>query len=278
MKTLITGAEGQLGRSFRGILPKDSLVALNHTDLEITDLEQVRAAIKRHKPDLVINAAAYNQVDLAETETDLAFQVNAEGPKNLSVVSAEEKATFVHVSTDYVFDGTKKSPYVETDEPKPLSAYGRSKLKGEETTLQNNPQSFVVRTSWVYHEIGGYFLKMMHDKRNDPNLRIVSDQFSAPTYAPHLAKAILEMVKTKNYGVYHLAGSGETSRYGMLKEFFELLGIGINFKPVSKEEFNEVAARPTYSVLGTNQNPRIVLPPWQEGMRIFAENMKKVLS
>jgi dTDP-4-dehydrorhamnose reductase len=277
VKILLTGAGGQLGRSLPAVLAEHDVVALTHGDLPIDDLAAVRAAVSAHRPALVLNAAAYNQVDAAESDPEAAYRGNALGPRNLALASAEVGAAVVHVSTDYVFDGRGSRPYHEFDQPAPRSAYGASKLAGEVAVRDLNPRHYVVRTAWVYHEEGANFPRTMLRLAQGPDpIRVVSDQIGSPTYAPHLAAAIARLLATGAFGTYHIAGSGQTSWHELTRTLFEGMGIAKPVTAVTSEEFKRPAERPKFSALTTLQQPRIELPPWREGLAEFCERVRRV--
>ena len=279
MKTLIAGAGGQLGTALTTILG-DRCLPLDRAALDITNRAQIGAAITAHRPDLVINAAAYNFVDKAESEPAAAFAVNETGPRLLAEATAAAGIPFVHVSTDYVFDGRLGRPYKEEDATNPLSQYGKSKLAGEVAARGANPKTYIVRTAWVYHDTGRNFFRLMLGLSEKGKVRVVSDQRSSPTYAPHLAEAILKMAASGAYGTYHLAGSGTgASRFEQLAEFYRLIGQASEVEPVSMSAFPQPAPRPQYTVLETGRTPRFVLPHWRDGVaefaRVFIRNGRK---
>ena len=270
MRILVTGAAGQLGRSLAAPLARHDVTAYARAELDITDLGAVRAAIAAVKPDVVINAAAYNRVDDAEADATDAYRGNALAPRNLALATAERGVPVVHVSTDYVFDGRGTRPYHEYDAPNPQSAYGRSKLAGEIAVREVNPKHYVVRTAWVYHEQGANFPRTMLSLASRPEVRVVDDQVGCPTYAPHLAQAIARLLETDSFGTYHFAGAGSVTWYGLTCRLFALRGITTPVVPVTTEEFPRPAPRPRYSVLTTLQEPRIVLPPWEDALEEFS--------
>jgi len=275
MKILLAGAGGQLGTALQACLPADSVAAFAHGQLDIADLDAVRRAVAAVVPDVVVNAAAYNKVDAAETESDAAFRGNAVGPRNLALAAAERGCAVLHVSTDYVFDGRGSRPYHEYDRTGPRSAYGRSKLAGEEAVRALNPRHYVVRTAWVYHHThAANFPRTMLRLAEKGGVRVVSDQFGSPTYAPHLARAIARLLETGAFGTWHFAGAGEASWFELTRELFAQLGVGASVTPVSTAEFPRPAERPRYSVLATIQEPRIVLPDWREGVAEFASAIR----
>lgn len=275
MKILLTGAAGQLGRSLQKTLGAHDLAAYPRGRLDIADLHSVRAALAAETPDLVLNAAAYNRVDDAESDSEPAYRSNALGPRNLALASHEAGAAVLHVSTDYVFEGDGARPYHEYDATGPRSAYGASKLAGELAIREHNPRHYVVRTAWVYHEEGGNFPRTMLSLQNRDEVRVVNDQTGSPTYAPHLADAITRLIDTDAYGTYHFAGSGQATWYDLTRELYRRMGIDTAVVPVATDEFPRPAPRPRYSVLTTIQEPRIVLPPWEEGLAAFCTRLDK---
>ncbi len=277
MKVLVAGGGGQLGRSLPAALKGHAVTALSHAELDITNAEAVEKAFRESVPELVINAAAYNQVDKAESEPAAAFAVNAQGPKNLAVAAAKRSIPIVHVSTDYVFDGTKGRPYDENDKPNPLSVYAQSKWQGEEEVRSANPRHFVVRTAWVYHPVGNNFPNAMLSLSKTQEVKVVKDQVSSPTYAPYLATSIAALAQSRDYGTYHLAGSGGASRFEWIQAVFEALGVKAALHPVLLEQFPAAAARPKYTVLASVKTPPVALPPWRQGVREFAKGVKSHL-
>jgi dTDP-4-dehydrorhamnose reductase len=269
MNVLVTGALGQLGRALGGALAAHQVVALPRAELDIADLDAVREVVRMHRPDLLVNAAAYNRVDEAEADDTAAYRGNALGPRNLALATAEIGVPLLHVSSDYVFDGRATRPYHEFDRPDPQSAYGRSKLAGELAVREINPRHYVVRTAWVYDAQGSNFPRTMLSLAERPEVRVVDDQTGSPTYAPHLAAAIARLIPSGAFGTYHLAGQGAVSWYGLTRTLYERRGIRTPLVPVTTAEFPRPAPRPRYSVLTTLQEPRIVLPPWQEGLADF---------
>lgn len=275
MRILVTGAGGQLGRALLPALPGHELVALAHSALDIARLDDVRAAVAEHRPELVINAAAFNAVDAAENEADSAFALNQRGPANLAEATQETSATLLHVSTDYVFDGNASAPYDEDAIPNPLSAYGKSKLAGEAAVRAGNPRHYVVRTAWLYAAQGRNFPLTMLALAKKGGVRVVADQTGSPTFAPHLAAALARLVDARaDFGTYHMAGSGAATWHELAVALFERMGIAAPVTPVTTAEFPRPAPRPRYSVLTTVRQPRIVLPPWREGLDAFLREMR----
>jgi len=275
MKILVTGASGQLGTALQRILvPAHQVFAAAHSDLDITRESDVNSFLDDHAADWLINAAAYNQVDKAETDRDAAFRLNAEGPANLARATAERGIGLVHVSTDYVFDGTLGRPLTESDTPSPRSVYGDSKLAGEREVASANPRHLIVRTAWLYSETGNNFPKTMIRLAAAGDVRVVSDQFGSPTYAGHLAEGILSLLEKEASGLYHLAGSGGTSWFGFTKALFSRFGITVKVTPIPGSEFPRPAKRPACGILETGREPAVVLPPWEEGLDCFVERMR----
>lgn len=274
MKVLLAGAAGQLGRALQASLLGHDLVALDHRLLDITALPAARAAIASHRPDVVVNAAAFNDVDGAETYQEEAYTGNALGPRNLAVATAEKGTPLLHVSTDYVFDGSSTRPYHEFDRPNPLSVYGASKLAGEEAVRGLNHRHFIVRTAWVFSTVGRNFVKTMCGLAEQPVVRVVSDQFGSPTYAPHLAEALARLLECGAYGTYHLAGRGGASWFELTRAVYRCLEISTPVEPVAAVEFPRPAKRPRYTVLTTLQDPLILLPTWEDGVAAFAQAVR----
>ncbi len=272
MKLLVTGASGQLGRQLQRAAGAHTVTAADHHTLDICSLAAAREAVRACRPDVVINAAAYNHVDRAESEPDAAFAANALGPRNLALAAAEVSAAIVHVSSDYVFNGRKGTPYHEFDAPDPLSVYGHSKLAGERAVQQCNPRHYVVRTAWVYEPEGhGFAHTMRRLAATKREVRVVDDQFGSPTAAEDLARGILRLIETQAYGSYHLAGGGAPASW---REFaaalFEALQLDCVAVPALSDEFPRPAPRPAYAVLTSVQDPRIELPDWRDGVARFA--------
>lgn len=273
MRILLTGARGQLGRAVQAQLISHEILATDLDELDITRLGAVRGALDARRPDLVINAAAYTNVDLAEEDVGSAYRINALGPRNLAIASGASDVPLLHVSTDYVFDGTLQRPYHEFDRPHPLSVYGASKLAGEEAVRQHNPHHYIVRTSWLYHVHGRNFPNTMRELAQRGEVRVVNDQFGSPTYAPHLAAAIGKLLETRAWGTYHLAGHGGTSWFELTRTLYSLLALSASVTPVSTAAFPRPAPRPKHAVLTTLQDPAITLPPWPEGLAAYVGDL-----
>jgi len=277
MMLLITGASGQLGRQLQRLAGAHALTALDHHTLDITRLADVRAAIRALRPDVVINAAAYNQVDRAETEPDAAFAANALGPRNLALAAADVSTPLVHVSSDYVFNGRKGAAYHEFDAPDPLSVYGQSKLAGERAVQHANPRHYVVRTAWVYEPQGhGFAHAICRLAAAQREVKVVDDQFGSPTSAEDLAQGILRLIESHAYGTYHLAGGGGPASW---REFaaclFAEMGLDCEALPIPSSAFPRPAPRPRYTALTSVQDPLIRLPDWRDGVARFAKDVRR---
>ena len=255
MKILIAGSNGMLGHDLINVL-KDNheLVLTTSKTLDITDEKQVMDAIRQHEPDIVINAAAYTDVDGCEENQDLAYAVNGEGVRNLALACSEIDCPLVHVSTDYVFDGSARNPIAEDGEIGPISVYGKSKLKGEQSILEILDKYFIVRTAWLYGVNGKNFPKTMLElAKNHSEITVVYDEVGTPTYTLDLAKGISELVGTDFYGIYHLTNSGSCSWCEFSRLIFEIADADVKVIPVTASEFARPAPRPSYSVL-KNEN------------------------
>ena len=275
MRILLIGAGGQLAQALQTVVVQHEVVPLDHLHLDITQLDAVRQAVQAHHPDVVLNAAAFNNVDGAESDPQAAYRGNALGPRNLAVVTAAHHVPLLHLSTDYVFDGASKRPYHEYDLPHPRSIYGASKLAGEEAVRALNSRHYIVRTAWLYHPAGRNFPNTMRALARQPEVRVVSDQYGSPTYAPHLATAIVQLLLTDAYGTYHLTGRGGTSWFELTCTLYRFLGIQTSVRAVSSADFPRPAERPRYSVLTTLQDPQILLPAWEESLAEFARTLQK---
>lgn len=285
MKVLLTGSNGQLGRELSRQLEKKGInfVGYDIPDFDITNKKQMAAIVAKEKPTVVINCGALTNVDACETKRDLAMAINAEGPKLLAEIVAEQNLVMVQVSTDYVFDGRgicengEIRPYRETDLPKPQTVYGESKLAGEEAVMARVAKHFIVRTAWLYGD-GNNFVKTMLDLANKhDSLTVVDDQVGSPTSTVDLAKAIIALLATEAYGIYHATCEGQCSWYDFANEIFGLAGIEIAVKAVTSEEFVRPAKRPAYSVLDNQALKRLGLNSfrhWQESLKDYVALIK----
>ncbi|SDS14651.1 dTDP-4-dehydrorhamnose reductase [Jiangella sp. DSM 45060] len=271
MRWLITGAAGMLGRDVATVLDDAEVTALGRAQLDITDADAADDAVRGH--DVVVNAAAWTDVDGAETAEAAATAVNGAGPANLAAACARHGARLVHVSTDYVFDGAATSPYPEDAPTAPRSAYGRSKLAGERAVLSALPGAgYVVRTAWLYGEHGGNFVKTMARLAADRDtLDVVDDQRGQPTWSMDVARSIAGLVRADApAGVYHATNSGETTWFGLARAVFAHLGLDPSrVRPTTTDKFPRPAPRPAYSVLGHDGWARAGLAPprpWDEAL------------
>lgn len=267
MKVLLTGANGQLGCCFIDKFPIDwILLATDSQQLDITDNLAVNNFINEHRPDVIVNAAAYTAVDMAEDEQDLAYQVNTVGPKNLAIAAQKYNAKFIHVSTDYVFDGTKNIPYTEEDTTNPINIYGKTKRNGEVAILNNNPSAIIIRTSWVFSEYGNNFVKtMLKLASNKSELSIINDQLGCPTYAGDIANTILTIIMNEcDGGIYHYCGDQSITWFKFASKIFliteklnPITTKKITLKPILTSGYPTKAKRPLYSVLNMNKIEKI---------------------
>jgi len=282
MKILITGANGLLGHELASILKDHSLILLSHSQLDISDSDSVNKAIDSSSPDIIINSAAYTQVDLCESNYDLAFASNAIGPKNLAIKSKQLGIPLIHISTDYVFEGNEKknSPLNEDDKLGPKTVYGKTKLEGEKLVMENCHKYFILRTAWLYGEGKNFVKTMINLSKKNKELKVVNDQIGSPTYAKDLAKAIKEIIdkKSDKYGIYHVTNKGEVSWYEFAKKIFELKKIEIKVNPCTSEEFPRPAPRPHYSVLNNQKWINAGFTPlrnYEEALNEYLENLKE---
>lgn len=283
MKILLTGKDGMVGWELaRALPPLGEVIACGRKELDLADPARVVSVIREVKPDVVVNAAAYTAVDKAETERELAFQVNGTAPGIMAEEAKRLGALLVHYSTDYVFDGTKDGPYVETDAPNPLSVYGASKLAGERAIQEVGCRHLVLRTSWVYAARGRNFLltilRLAKEKRE---LRVVDDQYGAPTWARDIARASAEILRRTDTpgGIYHLTAAGETTWCGFAREIVRLAGLKTVVEPITTEEYPTLARRPGNSRMeGGKLKRRLgpMLPPWAESARSCLGELSEV--
>lgn len=294
MKLLVTGAHGQLAESLveRGAARGDDVIALGRPELDVTDPVSLTHALGHYRPDVVVNAAAYTAVDKAESEEDEAFRVNGAGAGHVARATAMAAIPLIHISTDYVFDGAKATPYVESDPCLPICAYGRSKLAGEEAVRAAAPRHIVLRTAWVHSPFGHNFTKtMLRLAASRPEIAVVDDQIGTPTYAPHLADAILRIAtalprsEAGPWGTYHAAGAGAVSWCGLAREIFAVArrrgGPFASVRAIPTSDYPTPARRPQNSRLDTAKLFSvfgIALPPWQQGVEEGVERLLDALA
>lgn len=280
-KVLVTGSDGQLGSSLLKLKNDFQLLKIIPSDLkelDITSRNGVYNYIMTHHIDYIINTAAYTAVDKAENEESLAFSVNSTGPQNLALVCKTENIPLIHISTDYVFSGTSKNPYKETDPTEPAGVYGRSKLAGETCILDSGVNGLIVRTSWLYSEFGSNFVKSMIRLGNSKaEIGVVFDQTGSPTFAENLAHSILTIINGYADGtfvvepaeIYHYTNQGSCSWFDLAKSVMELAKINCKVKPITTDEFPLPAKRPQYSVLDTTKIRHkfgLDIPNWHESL------------
>ena len=278
MKVVVTGAAGMLGSDVAtmGASMSHEIVALDRDDLDVTDPGRVERLILRERPGAVINCAAWTKVDAAEEFESEADQVNGEGAGFVADAAAKAGAMVVYPSTDYVFDGTKKGPYTESDEPAPLQAYGRSKLAGERATALLNRQSFIVRTSWLFGPRGENFVEtMLRLGQGGGPVVVVHDQVGSPTYTGHLAVGLLRLLDGASYGVHHMTNTGSCSWYEFAMEVFRQAEVVTRVMGSTSDMMERPANRPANSVLATGRSAPITLPDWKRGLSDYLARRSK---
>jgi dTDP-4-dehydrorhamnose reductase len=271
MRILVTGGAGLLGREVvaaaraRG----HDVVGLDRIALDVTDDAHVRRTVSGHPPDAVVHCAAYTAVDRAETEPDLARGVNCDGARNVARAAAECGARILYVSTDYVFDGQKRSPYLPGDPTGPLSIYGSTKLEGEHAVSEAASGALVVRTSWLYGQTSGLVPAILRRAEKGERLRVVDDQRGRPTWAPQAASAMLDLLERGARGVWHVAGGGECTWLELAREAVRLRGLSAPIEAISTSEFGAPARRPAYSVLDLSATEALlgrVMTDWRSAL------------
>ncbi len=285
MKVLITGANGQVGQALQSLAPENmSLVTLDRSGLDISDLTAVGSILGQVSPDLIINAAAYTSVDRAEREAESAFAANKTGPSNLALVAQKVGARLLHISTDFVFDGRASSPYRPDHPLAPLGVYGQSKADGEAAMQANLPSALIVRTGWVYAAKGSNFLlTMLRLMRERPEVRVVADQIGTPTHADGLARAIWALAVGKHQGILHYSDSGTASWYDFAVAIQEealaqgLLENAIPIVPIRTQDYPTLAQRPAYSVLDKTDTIGLLGGPsahWRQELRLALAQLR----
>lgn len=281
MVVLVTGSSGQLGQSLQFIAPNYSeidFVFCSSSDLDITNIENCRAVLSKIKPKYCINAAAYTAVDKAESEPEKAHLINVIGAKNLAQICNESNTELLHVSTDFVFDGGKTTPYLETDVPNPTSVYGQTKLAGEIEIRKNLTQHYIIRTSWVYSQFGNNFMKTMLRLASERDtLSVVNDQIGTPTNAVDLAETLIKIIQSSNqhptlnnYGTYNFSNQGQCSWYEFAQKIFEFNNISINLLPIGTSDYPTPAQRPNFSVLDKSKISKtfgLKILDWQTSLK-----------
>lgn len=276
MRILVTGAAGQLGNELHNVLEQKMPGVTMYTDikdLDLTDSEAVKKFIIDNEISHVVNCAAYTAVDKAEQEPALCAKINTDAVKNIAEVAADYGVKVIHVSTDYVFDGTAHAPYKESDKVNPISTYGATKRKGEMVLLSMSPDAVIIRTAWLYSPYGNNFVKtMMRLGSERSELGVVCDQIGTPTYALDLAEAIYTILTARQWvpGIYHFSDEGVCSWYDFTKAIHRIAGIkSCNVKPIATDDYPTLAARPPYSVLDKTRIKKtygITIPHWEESL------------
>jgi dTDP-4-dehydrorhamnose reductase len=284
MRILVTGRQGQVVQALaeEGQGLGHEIIRLGRPDFDLAAPEDIRASLEAYRPDVVVSAAAYTAVDQAESEPDLSMAINGTAPGIIAAAAAELGLPIIHLSTDYVFDGLKSTPYVESDPTAPQGAYGRTKLAGERMVSAANPRHVILRTAWVYAHGGKNFVRTMLRLAADrPELRVVSDQIGCPTYATDLARAILEIAGSlperkagdERFGVFHASGSGDTSWAGFATAIFELAAaqgwVASRVVPIATADYPTPARRPANSRLDCNKLHKVFgirQPHWFDGL------------
>jgi dTDP-4-dehydrorhamnose reductase len=285
MIALVLGANGQLGSALQATKPEDvKLIARDLPQFDLTDLNAAEQLVAEISPSLIINAAAYTAVDKAEKEEELAFQANVAGVDAIARAAERHRARLIHISTDYVFDGTKGHPYRPDDPTAPLSAYGRTKLEGEKAALAACRNCLVVRTAWLYGDQGANFVKtMLRVMASHPQVRVVCDQIGTPTYAGPLAQALWTLAQTDRWGILHYTDSGVASWYDFacaIQEEALTLGLlekAVPVLPISTAEYPLPAPRPSFSILDKSETWALLGAPashWRTNLRIMLERLK----
>lgn len=275
MVVLVTGANGQLGQAILYIAKNYlnlNFVFCNSTDLDISNKENCQAVFHKIKPDFCINAAAYTAVDKAESEKDKAELINVIGAKNLAETCKEFNTKLIHISTDFVFDGSNDKPYSENQIPNPKGVYGQTKLDGEKAIQHVFSNYYIIRTSWVYSQFGNNFMKTMLRLASErTSLSVVNDQIGTPTNAVDLAEALIQIVlNNTQYGIYHFSNEGQCSWYDFAKKIFEINNVSIDLSAIPTEQFPTPAQRPKYSVLDKSKIKStfgITIKTWEESLK-----------
>ena len=272
MRAVVTGAGGMLGQDVTAAAAArgHEVVALARADLDISDGPAVDAAFEEHRPEVVFNCAAWTDVDGAEEAEEAASAVNAAGAGNLAAAAAALGASVVYVSTDYVFDGAKGSPYVETDQTAPLSAYGRTKLAGEAATAAANKRHFIVRSAGLFGIGGRNFVEtMLRLAADHGEVLVVRDQVGSPTYTWHLAYGVVRLIEGVEFGIHHMAAAGACSWYEFAREIFDQAKVECKVLSATTEMLGRPAPRPPYSALVSQREHAIELPSWQDGLAAY---------
>lgn len=275
MKILVTGASGQLGMELRTELEKSfpsCAVYTDHDTLDITDAKAVEAFVTNNEITHIVNCAAYTAVDKAEEDKMQCARINTDAVKNIALAADAAGAKVIHISTDYVFDGTNHRPYRESDKVNPISQYGTTKRKGETSLLALSPEAIIIRTAWLYSSYGKNFVKtMLRLGKENREVRVVCDQVGTPTYARDLARAIAKVLKSQQWvaGIYHFTDEGAASWYDFAKAIFRIAGMDVKVVPIPTEDYPTPASRPAYSILDRTRIKAtygVEIPHWEESL------------
>ena len=279
MRVLVLGSEGQLGSELRRVLVEHDMTTARHDEVDIAQIARVIDFARHARPDVIVNAAGYTDVDGCEKNKETAFLVNAIGARNAAIAARKVEADLIHISTDYVFDGNKEEPYLESDSAQPLNIYGWSKLLGERMVMEQNLQTFILRVAWLYGSVGRNFVKTMLALAKDKEeLNVVEDQMGTPTFAGDVARQIKLLMDTESYGLYHCTSQGCCTWYEFAREIFRLAGIPVRVIPVTSAEYPRPARRPAFSVLD-NLMLRVqgldIMPTWKDSLAAHIEEIKE---
>lgn len=277
IKVLVTGANGQLGKSIEELFSTNEdniqFIFTTKAELDISIKSEIDDFFNKNNFDYCINCAAYTDVEHAERDSKSAFKVNAEGAKHLAQICKDTNTVLIHISTDYVFDGSKKEPYTEFDTPNPINEYGKSKLLGEQYIQEILAKYFIIRTSWLYSEYGNNFMKTMIRLSKERNeFGVVRDEISTPTYTKDLVEVVVNIINTKTnkYGIYHYSNEGVISWYDFAKAIFEITDINITLNPIQTDAYPTLAKRPHFSVLDKTKiklTLGIKIPHWKDSLK-----------
>jgi dTDP-4-dehydrorhamnose reductase len=284
LKIVVTGANGQLGKElklFSASLPLYDYIFLSKEDLSVQHAKEINRFFESERPNFCINCAAYTAVDKAESEKEIAFAINGKSPGLLAAASRLCQTKLIHLSTDYVFDGWSSEPLKEDAPTDPVNIYGASKLMGEELALQNNPQTLIIRSGWVYSEFGNNFVKtMIRLMREKDSINVINDQVGSPTYAADLAKVILQIINRKNFnpGIYHYSNEGRISWYDFALTIKEIIHSNCQINPIPSSQYPSAARRPAFSLLDKTKIRTVYgveIPDWKTSLNACIASMNK---
>jgi dTDP-4-dehydrorhamnose reductase len=286
MKILITGGKGQLGADCaQALCGSHDIVAIDLDELDITDMSDVERVVQESCPEIILNCAAYTQVDACETDRELAWHVNVNGPKNLALSARNCHAQMIHISTDYVFDGTRQTPqpYREDDNPAPISYYGKTKLEGEMAVKETTPNHMIIRTAWLYGVNGDNILKTflrLALKTPEKEIKVVNDQFGSPTWSHRLALQIAKLIETNGQGVYHATSEGYCTWYDLAQYFLQKMEVPHRVVPCTTAEYPTPATRPKNAILENHhlkEQGINLMPFWEEDVTRFVGQHRAAL-